>query len=140
MLRIGHGTHAITAQRKREFDVVGPDTSTSVVGSSLTELHSAEQVRDGRQRTRNPAESSHFQLSGLALVVLVQDCDIMLFASVNIVKVFLALLRAIGEVNLSVRWGVLEQKAERGDESAADSLHIVTLCSCSPRLSYKAQN
>lgn len=50
----------------------------TIVGSTLAELDSAKEVSDGGKRSRHSAQCDQFLLCGLALVLRVQDSNIVM--------------------------------------------------------------
>lgn len=96
----GDSTVAIAADRERTVDIVGPNLGASIVGSSFAELYRTEKIGSGRESARNATEGLQLLLSGLALVVLVQNLDIMVMVRGNF-KVLLSALR-ISQGNLLI--------------------------------------
>lgn len=93
----GDGAEAIAADREGAVDVVGPNQSAAVVGSSFAKLYRAQQVCGGGQGSRDATKSLHLFVGRLALVVLVENLDIMVAMMLN-GKVFFSAL-GVGKLN-----------------------------------------
>lgn len=65
----GGRAKAVTTRGQRLVNVVGPNHLAAVVGSTLAELNSAEEIRNWRKRARDTAERSHLLVSGLAFII-----------------------------------------------------------------------
>ena len=69
----GWCTPAVTALGKRAVDIVGNDVGDTIVGTTLAELDSADEIGDERKGSGDTAQGPELFLGGFALVVRLHD-------------------------------------------------------------------
>lgn len=89
-------TVAIAANREGTIDVICPNLSTTVVGGSLAEFYCAEEVCSGWEGSRNATKSLELLIGRLAVVIFVENLDIMVMLLNAVVLLWLVRVGKLG--------------------------------------------